>query len=650
VSSSKHRDSVQERSRAEERFQLLADCATDYAFILFDPENCITNWSIGAERILGYTEAEIMGQSGALFFTPEDRSNGAVEQELETAQREGRAEDERWHLRKDGSRFWASGVMTALREAGALIGFAKVLRDLTERKKLEQERQLLSSVIANTPEFVGISGLDGVPVYANGPAMAMVGARDFEEVRQTPVPDYFVPEERAFVRDVVLPTVQQQGSWRGELHFQHLRTGEVIPVLYDVFRVDDPVTGEPTHFATITRDLREQKRAEQTLRESEERLQLAQLVAGIATWDWNIAENRCQWSESMGPLFGLPVGTSLGNVDAFLAQVYLEDRAAVESSLQNTMRQGTHYEVQFRTVWPDGSVHWLFAVGRVFRSPQGDPVRLLGVATDVTDRKKAEDQAEQERQQIQEEIQRTSQILERTKDEVRELAIRLVNVQDEERRRMARELHDTAAQRLALLEMELHSLGQQPSTASEIPGHRVQRLKQRTTELSNELRQLAHQLHPSILDHFGLRVALRQLINDFNEHWAQPIEFFISDLPDNIPLPTATALYRIAQEALRNIAKYAPGALILVALKGSKKHLLLSIEDDGPGFVYRKSERQRGLGLISMEERVHLLGGKLVVRTRPGNGTRIYVRIPLAECGVSDAGRTLANPECRTSG
>jgi PAS domain S-box-containing protein len=122
----------------EERFRLLSESLTDYAFITFDQENRITSWSAGAEKLLGWSEDEVLGESGAIFFTPEDRERGEVEKEIDQALHYGRAEDDRWHMRKDGSRFWASGVMTAVGdESGRHLAFAKVLRDLTERERAE---------------------------------------------------------------------------------------------------------------------------------------------------------------------------------------------------------------------------------------------------------------------------------------------------------------------------------------------------------------------------------------------------------------------------------------------------------------------------------------------------------------------------------
>ena len=124
--------------QAQELFQLLIENVTDYAIFTIDIENNITSWNIGAERILGYTEAEVLGRPVSLIFTPEDCASGVDKEELRKAAETGRAEDEREHLRKDGSRFWASGIMTALKdENDHLRSWVKILRDFTERKRYE---------------------------------------------------------------------------------------------------------------------------------------------------------------------------------------------------------------------------------------------------------------------------------------------------------------------------------------------------------------------------------------------------------------------------------------------------------------------------------------------------------------------------------
>lgn len=139
------RKQVQEAQRdAEERLRMMVESVKDYAIFSLNTEGCITSWNTGAERVFGYTEAEIVGHKNAIIFTPEDRASGAPAQEITKAAVTGRAEDERWHLRKDGSRFFASGILAPIRdEAGALRGFTKVARDMTERKEVEEERAKL---------------------------------------------------------------------------------------------------------------------------------------------------------------------------------------------------------------------------------------------------------------------------------------------------------------------------------------------------------------------------------------------------------------------------------------------------------------------------------------------------------------------------
>lgn len=134
-------DYIDLRLHPEERLRLLEENVRDYAIFIIDTQGRIASWNRGAKRILGYTEEEAVGMEAARIFTPEDREHGAAEQEQEKARETGRAEDERWHLRKDGSRFWGNGIMTALRdEMGQLRGFAKILRDETLRKVAQDDR------------------------------------------------------------------------------------------------------------------------------------------------------------------------------------------------------------------------------------------------------------------------------------------------------------------------------------------------------------------------------------------------------------------------------------------------------------------------------------------------------------------------------
>jgi signal transduction histidine kinase len=148
-------------------------------------------------------------------------------------------------------------------------------------------------------------------------------------------------------------------------------------------------------------------------------------------------------------------------------------------------------------------------------------------------------------------------------------------------------------------------------------------------ELSNDIRRIAHQLHPANLDHLGLAVAIRTHSQEFSEREGLLIQFTAHQVPAQIPPEIASSLYRIVQEALRNVAKHAGETSVKIRLAGDSKHLSLSIRDYGIGFDKHSIRHKGGLGLIGMQERVRLVGGEFSLETRPGRGLAIMIRVPL---------------------
>ena len=180
--------------RTDDIYRKAIEDIRDYAIFLTDEDGIVTNWNIGAQHILGYTEAEIVGKDASKFFTPEDRAKDVPAKEMNTAATSGRAEDERWHMRRDGSRFWASGIVTPVRNAsGELIGFSKVMRDMTERNKLTEERDRF---FALSMDMLCIVHLDGRFQRIN-PAFQEVLGFSEEDLLAMPVFELVHPEDRA---------------------------------------------------------------------------------------------------------------------------------------------------------------------------------------------------------------------------------------------------------------------------------------------------------------------------------------------------------------------------------------------------------------------------------------------------------------------
>jgi two-component system CheB/CheR fusion protein len=214
-------------------------------------------------------------------------------------------------------------------------------------------------------------------------------------------------------------------------------------------------------------------------------------------------------------------------------------------------------------------------------------------------------------------------------EEVRALAARLLTVQEEERRRVSRELHDQICQQLASLAIDIGGLTADfpPLTGAE---DRVAGFRSRIVKVSEETRHIAYELHPSILDDLGLVTALQELCEEFSERNPDiELEFADDAMPATVPREVASCLYRIAQESLHNTAKHARAKHVSVALGLEKGTLALTVADDGVGFDPETVKGRGGLGLIGMEERVRLVNGKLSIAAQPGHGARTTIEIPL---------------------
>jgi two-component system, chemotaxis family, CheB/CheR fusion protein len=226
------------------------------------------------------------------------------------------------------------------------------------------------------------------------------------------------------------------------------------------------------------------------------------------------------------------------------------------------------------------------------------------------------------------ERQRLEALSETYRAEIRALAAQLITAQEEERRRVSRELHDSLCQKLASLALDVENL----AVALPRPAAtrvRLQDLGARAIQVSEEARHIAYELHPSVLDDLGLVVSLKALCDEFSKAEKMRVDFNAGKLPVLVPQKIASGLYRIAEESLRNVAKHAKAKQLSVALAVRDHSLVLSLDDDGIGFAPQAVKGKGGLGLVSIGERARIMGGTLSIDSRPGDGTRISVRVPL---------------------
>ena len=251
----------------------------------------------------------------------------------------------------------------------------------------------------------------------------------------------------------------------------------------------------------------------------------------------------------------------------------------------------------------DGTVRWITARGKFYYTDHGDAVRMLGMAVDITERKQAE-------------------------EALTSLSGRLIEAQEEERRRIAREIHDDYSQRLAVLTIDLESLAEDIGHFDTERRQCLRELGKSASELGVDLHRLSHRLHSSALETLGLVAGLRTFCREFTEQQAIQVDFTHNDVPSGISKDASLCLFRILQEGLRNVKKHSGSDRAEVRLQVVGENLHLSIADWGRGFDTKVRSREAGIGIRSMEERLRLLGGNFQVQARPMDGTRIDAWLP----------------------
>ena len=232
----------------------------------------------------------------------------------------------------------------------------------------------------------------------------------------------------------------------------------------------------------------------------------------------------------------------------------------------------------------------------------------------------------------------------KTEDAYREICGRLICIQDEERRRIARELHDDLGQRMALIAIELEQLEQVVPKRSHHLHPRIQDILEKTLQISAEIHRLSHESHPTFLDHLGLVAALQSFCDELcRRHPSLTIEFRHHSVPTRLDADTGLCIFRIVQEALHNVIKHSGANSATIVLEKIRQRISLSISDQGCGFDTESVRIKDGLGLISMRERLALVGGSISITSQPLQGTQIKASVPLTRpANTSVPGRMAA--------
>jgi len=346
--------------------------------------------------------------------------------------------------------------------------------------------------------------------------------------------------------------------------------------------------------------------SQKALRESEERLRIAAEVGRMYAWEWNPVTDAVLRSAECEDILGVsgPAGKSVAK--EYFALIHPDDRGNLWNLVNSLTPETPSYRTEYRRFRPEGGMLWLGESGHATFDKAGKMVRLVGMTADITERRQAE-------------------------EELAKMGGRLIHAHEEERTRIAWEIHEDVCQKLAVLGLELEALGAAPvQSRPEIRKH-ISKLRKCLLGISEDLRTLSHDLHPPILDLLPLSVALRSLCKEIGGRHSVKIDFTEKDVPSPLSQEICVCLFRIVQEALRNGVKHSEARNFQVQLSGTAGAVQLSIRDAGVGFEPKSVTSRGGLGLISMRERITLVNGSIAIRSKPQGGTEIVCSIPVVD-------------------
>ena len=559
--------------------------------------------------MLGFSEEELRSKHCVDFSPPEDaQKDWALFQQLRAGSIDHYQLEKRYS-RKDGSLVWGSLGISLLSSHPSPLVIA-IVQDITDKKKAEEARLRHAAIVESTEDAIISKNLDAVIVSWNAGAQRIFGYTESEAVGQPLT--ILVPPELWDEENEILGRLRAGERIERYETTRDTKAGRKVAVSLIISPIKDS-TGRLVGFCKLAHDITERKRAEQALCETN-----------------RVLENQTAALRSQQELlkiFVKHVPAAVAMLDRDMRYLQASDRWCVDFSLDSSQLLGrSHYEIfpdipdrwkeihrralAGETVRADedhwdreGGTTWLRWEIRPWQNLDGMPGGLLIFSEDITRRKQIE-------------------------ESLSEIPRKLVEAQEQERARIGRELHDDIGQRLALLSVQMQQLQDDPLILSDARS-RMGELQKQTSELAADVQSLSHELHSARLQYFGIAVAMRGFCQEFGEQQKVEVDFEAHDLPSLVSPDTSLCFYRVLQEALHNSAKHSGVRRFEVRLWGTSNEIHLTVRDSGAGFEREAARESRGLGLISMEERLKLLKGTLSIDSQPKRGTTIHASVPL---------------------
>ena len=344
------------------------------------------------------------------------------------------------------------------------------------------------------------------------------------------------------------------------------------------------------------------RRIEANLRESEKRFRV--MADTTPSLVWMCDKNGAVTFVNQRRIEFTGRSPEAGFDDLWTTYIHPDDVRNVLTANEQALERKERFAKEYRLRRRDGTYRWMLDIAAPRFDGEGEFAGFIGSAADVTDQKMAQEALEK-------------------------VGGKLIEAQEQERSRIARELHDDICQRLSLISLELQQAQEGSNGTDARTKARILDIQEQCSKVAGDVQAMSHQLHSSKLDYLGLAAALRSFCREFSQQQTVNIEFKDEDVPNPLPRDVSLCLFRVAQEALSNAVKYSGVRRVSVELRGTTDQIQLEVSDAGAGFDVEQAKQSAGLGLVSMQERVHLAGGDFSIESKRNWGTRIVATVPL---------------------
>lgn len=638
---------VEALARANGELETLID-ATDMATLFLDLESRLRRATPRARELFGLASGDV-GRPLVDLGGPLTHLNLEAARALKCAQsieREVESDDGRAFLLR------AAPVRTP---AGEVEGVALTFVDITTRKFAEEQRLALDALRQSDARFraivdqatAGVAeyGIKGEHLFANGTYRELLGYSQ-DELRALNLDDLVHPDDREHCDALFQQSVARPGPFTTQKRVI-AKSGAILWVQESISSIRD-AQGNAQSVVGVAIDVTASRAAEEVLRASEERLRAVfeQATAGIALIE--LDGRLAQVNDHFTTLLGFSTAELLGVRIQELT--HPDDRPLLVEHFLALVNQGTSFELEKRSLRKNHGFLWVSASVSVVRGADGAPQLACAVVVDISERKRAQEEISQANHDLEARVAaRTAELaaaLEIVREEVAQrqqaevgrdrLLGRIVGAQEEERRRLSRELHDNMGQHLTAILLAISALeAQQTAHSASLPftdrrqKTDLRRLRAMVDELLSVSHHLAWEIRPALLDNVGLRAALEQYVANWGQISGIHADFVARGGMEKIALSPEdeTALFRVTQEALTNVARHAGASQVSLVLEENEAGVAVIIEDNGRGIDLETSDTSTRLGLLGMKERMELVGGTLTLESGEGTGLTVYARV-----------------------